>query len=390
MEIRNINTYNSSHEKAFEALCNQVFERWVKREHAVKHFSVVNGAGGDGGVEAYAIIENGKFAGVQAKWFTESVDASQINQIRKSITSALTVRPSLERYVVCLPRNFQSDKIGRGKKLVEDTEERRINDLVDEIALSHPDLNLEFWNENRIREELQKPGADGIVKFWFTKEILSFDFIKGRFDLAKAGWLKERYTPSLHTQGEIHSIIQQALYTTESRVEVTSEMARFISHAELTVRLIDQFNLRAGVGNSLEGDLNITKQALAIYIQLFQQVCTQLKDGEYLSKGQQIDSIDFWTAIHKLDSAKLDPTFNNIKPRLSEALKKLAESELSEYVDWLFTENRAHNCGILGRPGSGKTHGVANEVESRLIQNIPAIIIRRQGNFLQWLGGYSS
>ena len=46
----NLNTYNDSHERAFEALGNQLFERWVRANNpnSVKYFSVVNGSGGDG------------------------------------------------------------------------------------------------------------------------------------------------------------------------------------------------------------------------------------------------------------------------------------------------------------------------------------------------------
>lgn len=378
MQLRNINTYNTSHEKAFEALSNQIFERWVRKECKVAHFSIVNGAGGDGGVESYAVMEDGKFAGVQAKWFLESLNASQINQIRKSINSALTVRPTMSQYIICLPRDFQSDKIGRGKKLVEDTEEKRINELIDEFSVPYPDLKIEFWNESRIRDELQKPGAEGIVKFWFSKEILSFDFIKNRFELAKSGWLKERYTPSLHAQGEIHSIVQLALYTRESRIEVIREMERFLSHAELTQRLIHEFNhLAAGAANPFQAELETIQQTITKYVQLFQTFRNQVKNGEQLSNQQHgIVPVDFWTTIHKLDTAKLNPTFNNVQPRLSLAFKKLAESDLPEYVNWSIVQNRSHNCGIMGLPGSGKTHGVADEVELRLKEAAPAVIIQ--------------
>ncbi len=328
------------------------------------------------GVESYGLIDGGNFVGVQAKWFTESVNAGQINQIRKSIHSALLVRPAMAHYIVCLPRNFQSDKIGRGKKLVEDTEEKRINELIEEIANAYPDLTLEFWNESRILQELQKPGAEGILKFWFTKEILSFDFVKSRFELAKTGWLKERYTPSLHSQGEIHFIVQQALYTEEARRKVVKEITGFISHATLSIKLIDQFNALAGRSNAFEIELLAIKTALEGNIQLFIQVKDSIKAGELVTDKISLSPIDYWTSIHKLHSAKLDPTFNNIKPRLTEALTELAESDLNEYVDWLLKHNVAHNCGILGFPGSGKTHGVANEIELRLLSNIPAIIIR--------------
>jgi hypothetical protein len=53
-------TRNRDPREAFEALCNQLFERWCMREYrdTVHQIHIVNGAEGDGGVEAYAISES--------------------------------------------------------------------------------------------------------------------------------------------------------------------------------------------------------------------------------------------------------------------------------------------------------------------------------------------
>ena len=47
-------THGMAPDKAFEVLCNQLFENWCKEKHPtdIASFSVVNGAGGDGGVES--------------------------------------------------------------------------------------------------------------------------------------------------------------------------------------------------------------------------------------------------------------------------------------------------------------------------------------------------
>ena len=54
-------TYGMASDKAFETLCNQLFTNWVKDEYGSEVISVkvVNGAGGDGGVESYATLKNG-------------------------------------------------------------------------------------------------------------------------------------------------------------------------------------------------------------------------------------------------------------------------------------------------------------------------------------------
>src|SRR6185437_8695199 len=126
MTFDTFNTYGDAHDRAFEALGQQLFDRWSRREYKnrVNYFTTVAGAGGDGGVEAYVILDNDDIVGLQCKWFRTAISPNQIGQIRRSIDSAMAVRPDISRYIVCLPRDFGSSKIGKGKVLVDDCEEK--------------------------------------------------------------------------------------------------------------------------------------------------------------------------------------------------------------------------------------------------------------------------
>ncbi len=112
MDIARLNNYNSSPDEAFEALSVQLFQRFLYREFPgrVSYFCVVNGAGGDGGVEAYGVIGDDQVIGVQAKFFTRSLTSGQIKQIEHSIRTAKDVRKNLTRYIVCIPRKKFSEK----------------------------------------------------------------------------------------------------------------------------------------------------------------------------------------------------------------------------------------------------------------------------------------
>ena len=105
MNWQHFQTYNEASTRAFEAMCNQLFELWVNREYrdTTRSFVVVNGSGGDGGVESYARLVTGEEIGVQAKWFLDSVTTSQFTQIKKSIITALEVHPKLIKYIICIP-----------------------------------------------------------------------------------------------------------------------------------------------------------------------------------------------------------------------------------------------------------------------------------------------
>lgn len=104
MNWTNFQTYGMAPDKAFEVLCNQLFENWSKEEYKsdIASIRVVNGAGGDGGVESYATLKDGSIIGLQAKWFPTSMVSSQIAQIKNSIKTAKKVRPEISRYIVCV------------------------------------------------------------------------------------------------------------------------------------------------------------------------------------------------------------------------------------------------------------------------------------------------
>ena len=129
------NNYGGSYQNSFETLCNQLFERYLSREYpnSIDEFKVINGAGGDGGIEAYGKLSNEKFIAIQSKWFKQALDNNEIKQIKSSITTALNIRPNIIEYIICIPHNVRSIKIGRGKKPTLNSEDERIKNFEKEI-----------------------------------------------------------------------------------------------------------------------------------------------------------------------------------------------------------------------------------------------------------------
>ena len=172
----NFKNYGDSPENAFETLCNQLFERYLQRKYKKEllKFSVINGAGGDGGIEAYGELNTGAIVAIQSKWFLTSMQASQVNQVKKSIVAGLGIRPNISEYFVCIPRNLASKKRGKGGKISQNTEEDRVNKLVNDIKKVYKDLTLTWWFTDDILKELQLPCNEGIHRYWFDKEIIDF------------------------------------------------------------------------------------------------------------------------------------------------------------------------------------------------------------------------
>ena len=157
MNWQHFQTYNEAATRAFEALCNQLFELWINREckNTKQSFVVVNGAGGDGGVESYATLKNGKEIGMQAKWFPDSITTSQFKQIKNSIVTAIEVHPQLEKYIVCVPRDLSNIKKGKDGKIVQETEYSKWKKIVTDIKSSYPELKVFFWGDHDLECQLQ-------------------------------------------------------------------------------------------------------------------------------------------------------------------------------------------------------------------------------------------
>ena len=196
MNWQHFQTYNEAATRAFEALCNQLFELWIEREYKgnKKSFVVVNGAGGDGGVESYATLITGAEIGVQAKWFPDSITTAQFSQIKNSILTALEVHPKLVKYIVCVPRDLSNLKKGKDGKIIKETECLKWSKMVTDIKNTYPDKDIIFWGDHDLQIQLQYAEAAGVRRYWFEKEELTKENIQYSFDKQKNGWLVQIYT----------------------------------------------------------------------------------------------------------------------------------------------------------------------------------------------------
>lgn len=227
MNWERFQTYGLSPDKAFEMLCNQLFENWCKEEYKDKlySFSIVNGAGGDGGVESFAELSDHCIIGLQAKWFRSSMGSSQFCQIKKSMQTALKVRPTISRYIVCVPRDLAS-KTAQNKK----TETDRWDELVCSMGTEFPGVLIELWNDTRILAEIQKSSSVGIFRYWFDNAELDYSKFEYSFEKAKASWLSTKYEPDLHTAGQIHRSLLNYVGDIESKQILVSKFNISINH----------------------------------------------------------------------------------------------------------------------------------------------------------------
>lgn len=375
-----LNTYGDSKNKAFESLCIHLFEKWARKEYInrLEYFSSVLGDGGDGGIEAYASIKGGDVVGLQAKWFPEKVGAPEVAQIQKSINTALAVRKNLKRYIVCIPKKLTSSKFvssGKGtKKVTNNTEDARIKELLKGYKASQKGVKIEFWDSNTLTSLLSLPENAGIHGFWFDKQVIHLEYLKGLFETAKAGWLKEKYVPELHQQGKIHSWVSTLLFDKEYRIERLNLLNTVIREIQEAISLCSHYCELNDDDIALR--LPPIAENLNSHVGQLKHLRTSIYKGFAYFPYEELPDTEIWEVLMDLEKRIVPNTQKDFNGRIMGSLKKAHQASLGRFIKELVGQHDDHNLVVLGDAGTGKTHGFANAVDAHLESGHPAIIIQ--------------
>lgn len=382
MNWQHFQTYNEAATRAFEAVCNQLFELWINREYkdTKQSYIVVNGAGGDGGVESYATLVTGEEIGVQAKWFPDSITISQFNQIKGSIVTALEVHPKLIRYIVCIPRDLSNLKKGKDGKIVQETEYSKWNKIVTDIKGTHPDIDIILWGDHMLETQLQYAEAAGARRYWFEKEELTKEALQHSFDKQKNGWLIQRYIPVLHNQGKIHKEISNFLGASEECASLLGELRCIEKNYRM---LIDEINVLCDLLNERQLYVDKIEQLQELHERTKQQLrellgienayrCENEVEPwkEYILTYDELGNLDEW--MEKCSHGDCFRHFWDVR----KLIEKLYNVNMSKLIEELKQRCNFEKIIVIGGQGTGKTHGIANVVETQLERNyhIPILV----------------
>jgi len=165
----------------------------------------VEGAGGDGGVEAYWRNPSGSKTGYQAKYFLRSggIDWAQVD---KSVTQALATHPELEHYVVSFACDL-TDRAGKrkGKTGWEHWETRVKKWKAEAAALGNKAIEFEAWPQSELLTRLIANRHLGIREYFFGDVAFSTNWFQKNFDEAVLS-LDERFHPEDHVDVGIQKL----------------------------------------------------------------------------------------------------------------------------------------------------------------------------------------
>lgn len=219
MNFAHINPHGGSKNDGFEELVCQIAR--ALRPIDFGWFERIEGAGGDGGVEALWHLSNGSKHGFQAKYHlaTKDIDWSKIDE---SVKTALNQHPELTKYVVAIPCDLtgRSGVKERGKPGWEKWKERveKWTKLAAKLGMT---VDFEPWSASEILTHvLRLPNHRGVLAYFF--EGINFDNEKSKRLFSKAERdLDHRFQPDDHVgtsnEGLFHGLARSEIFLQEVR-----------------------------------------------------------------------------------------------------------------------------------------------------------------------------
>ncbi|MCI5157481.1 MAG: ATP-binding protein, partial [Candidatus Electrothrix sp. AUS1_2] len=388
IDFSKIQGFQSGQRHSFEELVCQLARR--EEYPADAEFRRVEGAGGDGGVEAYWKKADGKKIAYQAKYFLRTGDIAW-GQIDESVAQALITHEELEEYVVALPCNLtdRSGNKGQGKTGWEHWQ-THVEKWQKEAA-KHGNSILRFtvWPQSELLTRLTKPTTEGLRQYWFGEVEFSQGWFQKHVQEGIAS-LDERFHPEDHVDVRIQKLFAVIARHPSCVEELKSKLASIAENALST--------------NQFSGLPQQPDPALLANLSKAQQQLLSVQEEFALPPHQDWD-IDRWIPfadelISLLDNLldwcweyarklKRDSTENNEVYRQRSELSSLKDA-VEEFRSFCASEFMQAEQGRLafieGRAGTGKSHLFGKEA-SRVADEGGAVILalgQRMNNEEPW------
>ena len=353
------------------------------------HASIENrGPGADGGVEILVRFPDGRIWGWQSKYFPDSFGASEVAQLRKSFSAALTNFPRLERYYVAVPRNFSGHAEGD-----QDTQTKNWNGFktwcADEAAKLGRSVSIELWDESYFVSRLQRNDAiyAGMRLYWFDEKALDLQWFGHQ--LAKSfSYIGKRYRPDDHVKVRIADTIRVLRRddSCENRLQrVSQNVAGAIVILQSLIKMDGEVGPLKEYCTSLSMLFEECNRALAgcdhgdLYALLLSKTLSKLAPIRYenLSYQSLIDA-------QYEQTKETDPETGKKKSRYkySDGVRRKIR-DLAEKIEVAVSEFSPAEIAMLHHPillvdgdaGVGKSHLLANEVETHIGNGNPALFV---------------
>ena len=382
IDFERINSFQSGQQDSFEEFVCQLARYEDFPEHSRSVYKRVDGAGGDGGVEAYWTKPNGKKIGYQAKFFLRSGDINW-TQIDGSVTQALATHPDLERYVVAFPCDLtgRTGTKGRGKTGWEHWDSR-VEKWKDQ-AHSAEVKNIEFvpWTKSKLISRLAQSDTKGLRDFFFGEIHFDIQWFENKLEEALKN-LGERFHPEDHVDVQIERLFS-----------IISRAPSFRDELAAVFDYLRKCSLKNKRLNSLSKvpDASITHSLDAAFLELL-----KVEDQIHLDAQHHWDIANWQSCIDKLCEATTTlqnwyweynqtPNLGNQeKNDLHQCIKECEEivieaNHFDDIIQSPFLKAEHDRIAFVrGNAGSGKSHLLARCAKKAIANGQPSVLLLGQ------------
>lgn len=383
VDFASIRAHRGSQHSAFEELVVQLVRR--RPPSGAKEFRRIEGSGGDAGVEALWILNDGSETGFQAKFFLRVRDIDWA-QIDASVKTTLSKRPNVTTYYIAIACDL-TDKggtKGRGRTgwSAWEIHLRRWQKRATELNRT---IQFVPVTASELIDWIAQPSAAGLARYWFGADVLSLNWFSERIHIASAD-LGERYTPEQHVVVTASLVFDGLARSLALRTRLREAISATKKHGVRARR--EQLPESVLAGSAKAADA--LDRVYAIDTELAADATTRWNLEQWLT--------DVRLAQDALDT--LDQCLRESEPQ--QLTKESGSSGNTVREDWSYFRYRVREAehsvrglnGVLsstalqcdasrvliltGEAGTGKSHLLAAEAHRSLAEGRPALLFLGQ------------
>ncbi|MFP8833437.1 hypothetical protein ACLIJR_04110 [Hydrogenophaga sp. XSHU_21] len=376
VRFEDIHATAKGQDDAFEELTCQLARR-NPPDKAVE-FRRIHGAGGDGGVEAYWVLDNGSEVGYQAKYYLRSGEVHW-GAIDESVSTALKLHPLLRIYYVALACDLTDKTARKGKTGWEKWEEHKKTWEASAKSVLGHDVTFILWPAFELRAMLERPAMAGLLEHWFGVLALKPDWLSHRVDRAVAD-LDERYHAEDHVPVDVERLFDVLLRSDKALERFHDHFAQIEEVARRCLskvpgdpgpRTEEAERTRGDVANVLAIEAVLNAAAWEPWNTRKWASLVSIAQGSASVLATSVRDEARSTGTRRDDD--LQATLNGLSQlvRLLEALGKAWSGDAVR-------AERERAVLLFGRGGSGKSHLLAGQAVRAAAEGRPTVLVLGQ------------
>ena len=393
INFSNIRSHDGSKEKGFEEFICHLAS--MSKPDNARYFVRKEGDGGDAGVECYWTLNDGSEHAWQAKYFMDTIENSQWQQISKSVETALEKHPNIRKYYICLPRDWtDSRSIRKGKKINSAFDKWKEYCESWKLLAQSKNMEVEFiyWCKHELTNMLHGDSSllSGMRLYWFNEPCINSEALIDLANRSKES-LGERFTPEFHIDLPITSKFDYIGMTPRWKARLEKEVINIGNiKNELKDLLSDCYTILSTEEIQETNDLIIMLHSKLVddleygatlgNIDLLVDICNKISKKLY----------GFTSIVYSvnIEDKTLEESYIKKRRRLSSL-----DVEINGFISFLSDDET--KCGILkamllfGEAGIGKSHLLCDIALKRLKEDLPTVFVLGQhyngGNPLKFI-----